>query len=155
MGILIYFVWFIFILALAYFVGTFIEKTHYQEIKKREDGLLYLPAVSSKAIEAKDNILNGELVYGSVVVSLDYFKRFLAGLRNIFGGRIKSYESLIDRGRREAILRMKEKARAMSADIILNMRFQTSTIGQVTAQKGSVGCVEVLVYGTAVKLKNK
>ncbi|MFT6733724.1 MAG: hypothetical protein ACJAS9_001914 [Polaribacter sp.] len=43
---------------------------------------------------------------------MDYFKRFLAGLRNIFGGRVVTYESLVDRARREAILRMKEKCPA-------------------------------------------
>jgi uncharacterized protein YbjQ (UPF0145 family) len=47
-------------------------------------------------------------VSGSVVVSVDYFKRFLAGLRTLVGGRVTSYETLLDRARREAILRCKE-----------------------------------------------
>jgi uncharacterized protein YbjQ (UPF0145 family) len=85
-----------------------------------------------------------------VVVSLDYFKRFLAGLRQIFGGRVRSYESLVDRGRREAILRMKDQAR--SADIIVNLRLETSIVGSTTRSgKRRIGCIEVLAYGTAVK----
>ena len=44
------------------------------------------------------------------MVSVDYFKRFLAGLRMIFGGRVSSYESLLDRARREALLRMRLQA---------------------------------------------
>ena len=76
-------------------------------------------------------------------------------MRNIVGGRIKSYESLLDRGRREAILRMKKAAAELDADVILNLRFETSGIGQVTRKKGSIGSFEVLAYGTAVKFKQQ
>ena len=38
------------------------------------------------------------------------FKRFLANLRRLIGGRVKSYESILDRARREALLRMKTEA---------------------------------------------
>lgn len=136
----------------AYFVGTFVENRHYKEIQEKERMFLSLPAVSSKDVQGIHQVEFAHLVSGSVVISLDYFKRFLAGLRNIFGGRVSSYETLLDRGRREAILRMKLQAKEIGADLILNMRFETSSIGQVTS-KGSLGCFEVLAYGTAVKLK--
>ena len=153
MDTIIYFISAIFMLAGAYFLGTMIENAHYRTIEQREKEALNLPAVTSKEIESQGVIASAELVMGSVVISLDYFKRFLAGMRNIVGGRVKSYETLLDRGRREAILRMKESARMMGADIILNMRFQTSAIGSVTYNKNSIGCFEVIAYGTAVKYK--
>lgn len=153
---LIYFLYFLFFLTLGYVMGTIIEKTHYKDIKAKESIYLKLPAVTSKKIEDESQILDAQLVSASVVISLDYFKRFLASLRKIVGGRIKSYETLLDRGRREAILRMKRKAIELEADIILNLRFQTSGIGQVTNKRGgSVGCFEVLAYGTAIKLKKR
>ena len=46
----------------------------------------------------------------------------------MFGGRVSAYETLVDRARREAILRMKEEAKG--ADIILNMRLETSSISK-------------------------
>jgi len=153
MELFFYLILFIGSILVGYSVGTLVETSHYESIKKRERELLGLPAVSSKEIEGKEEILEAELVSGSVVISLDHFKRFLASLRNITGGRIKSYETLLDRGRREAILRMKEQAKQRGADTILNMRLQTSSIGVVTQKKGGVGCFEVLAYGTAVKLK--
>ena len=154
METIIYFIFAIVMLAAAYVTGTMIEKAHYKSIEQKENYFLPLPAVTSKEIGLDENILSAELVMGSVVISLDNFKRFLAGMRNIVGGRIKSYESLIDRGRREAVLRMKENALAKGADAILNMRFQTSTIGSVTqGKKGGTGCFEVLAYGTAVTYK--
>ena len=86
------------------------------------------------------------LVSGSVVISVDYFKRILAGLRNIFGGNVQSYETLVDRARREAVLRMKESC--PDADYVLNLRLETSSIFK--GKRKQVGSVEVLAYGTAV-----
>lgn len=154
MDVLIPFIAFIVFIALGYIAGTAIEKKHYRIIEARERELLYLPVITARKVENESDISEAQLVIGSVVISLDYFKRFLAGLRNIVGGRIKSYETLLDRGRREAILRMKEKAREMNADIVLNMRFETSGIGKVTRKRrGRTGCFEILAYGTAMKLK--
>ena len=145
---------FLVLLVGAYFIGSFVEKSHYSEIIQKERAFMRLPAITSKKIVDEDVIENSQLVTGSVVISLDHFKRFLAGLRNFFGGRISSYETLLDRGRREAILRMKAQADAIGSDLILNMRFETSSIGQVSS-RGTLGCFEVLAYGTAVKLKPK
>ena len=140
------------LIAIGYIAGTLAESNHYQSIKQRERRFLRLPAVTIKnAIDENAAVEKAQLVSGSVVISLDYFKRVLAGLRNIFGGEISSYETLIDRARREAILRMKEEARR--ADIILNVRIETSSIGQNANQSKTIGSIEALAYGTAVTLK--
>ncbi len=140
---------FIGFVALTYTIGSWIEENHYELIKKREEKFLNLPAVTTKRAYA--TVEKAELVCGNIVVSLDYFKRILAGLRNIFGGEVTSYETLIDRARREAILRMKELC--PGADIILNLRLQTSMIGQSADQRKNIGSIEVLAYGTAITYK--
>ncbi len=142
---------FIVLISLGYTAGTIAEHRHYRSIKSREQAFLNLPAVTIKNAVAKDSdILKAELVLGSAVISIDYFKRILAGLRNIFGGEIKSYETLIDRARREAILRMKEKA--VGANIIVNLRIETSAIGQRANRRNSIGSVEAIAYGTAITM---
>ncbi len=137
-------------LALGYFVGTWVEKKHYRSIIEREKGFLRLPAVTIKRVHEPEEIERAQLVAGSAVISVDYFKRFLAGLRTLVGGRVKTYETLIDRARREATLRM--KAEDPSADTIVNLRIETSSISKGTNQK-SVATVEALAYGTAIHLK--
>jgi len=87
-----------------------------------------------------------ELAFGSVVVSIDYFKRIAATLRQFFGGRVTAYETLVDRGRREAILRLKESC--PNAKQIINIRIETSSIYK--GQGNQVGSIEVLAYGTAI-----
>jgi len=138
------------LITLGYVAGTIAERRHYLSIRKREEATLHLPAVTLKTVAwREESVASVELVYGSVVISIDYFKRILAGLRNIFGGTVKSYETLVDRARREALLRMKEMADG--AAVIVNVRIETSTIGKNAHKKG-VGCIEAIAYGTAVTL---
>lgn len=135
------------LLTVGFVVGGMIEKNHLRKVKERERTFLNLPAVTAeKFLEDGSEIAYSTLVYGSVVISSDFFKDFVAGLKTLFGGRLTTYESLLDRARREAVLRMKEKA--MDADIIINARIETSEIG---SDKGT--SVEVIAYGTAVRYK--
>ena len=141
MGDLIYL---IILIGVGYFIGTRVEKSHYKSIEEREAKLLYLPVVSSENLLEERAISEASLVYGNAVISTDYFKLILAGLRNLLGGEVSAFETLLDRARREAILRLKEKAQG--ADIILNLRVETCRISQA-------GSIEVLAYGTAVYYK--
>ncbi len=137
------------VIMLAMITGTILEKRHFKIIHRREKEFLGLPAIPSRDFDRDRPVAEAIMTSGSVVVSLDHFKKFLAALRNIFGGRVRSYESLLDRGRREAILRMKEQC--PNADIIVNFRVMTSTVGN-TYRKGKqrIGAIEVLAYGTAI-----
>ena len=137
-------------IALGYSAGTLMEKHHYRSIINRERAYRYLPAITSKDLSyAEGKIVSTKLVFGSAVISVDYFKRILAGLRNIFGGNVRSYESLIDRARRESLLRMKEMAK--DASVVVNVRIETSAIGK-TFRKNNVACLEAVAYGTALFL---
>jgi uncharacterized protein YbjQ (UPF0145 family) len=141
-----------FILALTvigFVVGQYLERRHYRSIEKRERELIGLPTTSSKRpIGSIPNPSRVELVEGACVISVDYFKRFLAGLRQFFGGNVRSYETLVDRARREAVLRLKERSR--DAHQIINLRIETSSITK--GRKNQVGAVEVHAYATAIYL---
>ena len=138
--------------ATGYGVGSAVEKRHYRLIAVRERAALRMPVVTAEAYFAEGRVASAFLVQGSVVISIDYFKRIMGVLRNIFGGRIRAYESLVDRARREAILRMKDQALAGGGQMITNLRMETSTIGNAANRKGQIGSVEVIAYGTAVRL---
>ncbi len=135
------------LLVIAYITGSIFEKRHYKSIITREKALNRLPAIASK-IYPSDTVYEQKLVSGSVAVSVDYFKRFLAALHNIIGGDVTSYETLLDRARREALLRMKEEADKIGAKLVLNVKYETSAISRGAGN--SLGTVEVLAYGTAM-----
>ncbi len=139
------------LLVLGLAVGTILERRHFADIRVREAQLRMLPAITFSKPPADWSVDGGGLVAGSVVVSLDYFKRFAAALRIIFGGRVKAFEPLMDRGRREAILRMKEDAAAAGYDAIINVRLATSRIAN--ADGSTTAGVELIAYGTGLKLR--
>ena len=142
---------FLILIALGYVFGKLAEGRHYRSIQAREQTLVTLPTTSSKKpFECGEPISHSHLVYGNVVISVDYFKQVLAGLRNIFGGTIQSYETLLDRARREAVLRLKESC--PGAHQIINLRIETSSISKRAGN--GIGSVEVLAYGTAIYVQN-
>jgi len=139
---------FFILLIVGYTVGSVAEARHFRTIKARERELAAFPILSTKTLPSSETIERAWLVDGSCVVSSDYFKRILAMLIGFVGGRITSYESLIDRARREAILRMQKEA--VGADLVVNLRVVTSTIGSADRRR-MMGGVEALAYGTAIK----
>ena len=138
----------------TYLAGRFQEKRHYRDIRRREAELIRLPAVTFRRVPKAWSVTEASLVTGNVVVSVDYFKRFLAGLRMFFGGRVKSYESLLDRGRREALLRCKEAARAQGSQAVINVRLETSRLANSGRDGQATAGVEVLAFGTGLRLRS-
>ncbi|MBI4604963.1 MAG: heavy metal-binding domain-containing protein [Planctomycetes bacterium] len=137
------------LLALAFATGKVLERRHYQSIAERERKLVAVPAVTCETLDDERPVQQVELAVGSVVVSADYFKRFLMGFRKIVGGEIRSYSSVIDRARREAIVRMKESC--PRAHMFLNCRLETSSISGGSGR--GIGFVEIVAYSTAVTFK--
>ena len=138
------------LLVICYCTGSIIEKNHYNNIKKREVKLFKSPFITfSKHVNSSRKVRNCGLVCSSVVIGCDNFKSFLAALLNLFGGNISVYESVLDRGRREAILRIREKAYAKNADIVMNIKLETVMLSPFGTRGQPKVCVTA--YGTAVK----
>ncbi|MEE9342792.1 MAG: YbjQ family protein [Gammaproteobacteria bacterium] len=141
------------LLLLGYGFGQYAEKKHYRSIYEREASYREsMLLIQSKHPPSTTTEQGAALVMGSVVISVDYFKRFLAGLRAFFGGRVKSYENLVDRARREALLRMQEHALSLGADTVINVKMETASISKGRGKR--IGSIEVLAYGTALKISD-
>ncbi|MEQ9562156.1 MAG: YbjQ family protein [Woeseiaceae bacterium] len=141
------------ILIFAYVAGSILERRHFENIRARESALHGFPVVTFDTLPEDWNAESSDLVTGSVVISLDYFKRIIAGLRSIIGGRIKTYEPLLERARREALLRMTEEAKRRGFHAVINVRLDTSRLANATGDgKGTAG-VEMMATGTAITLR--
>lgn len=132
-------------LALGYGVGRWLERRHYRSLREREQALRHVVALNTRYVPEGVAATSAQLVSGGVVISSDYFKTFVAGFRSFFGGRFRGYETLLERARREALLRLKAEAEAAGSTLVIGVRFHTTTIAGSTTPS-----VEVLAFGTAL-----
>ena len=85
------------------------------------------------------------MVRGNTIRAKHLGKDLMAGLRGMVGGELTEYTEMISEAREEALNRMLAEAEKLKADAVVNVRFTTSAVAG--------GAAEILVYGTAVKLK--
>ncbi|HDY8127897.1 TPA: heavy metal-binding domain-containing protein [Vibrio vulnificus] len=97
-------------------------------------------AIPGKEIEAVLGIVNG-----NVVQSKHIGRDIMAGLKGIVGGELKGYTEMLMEARNIAVERLIEDAVKLNADAIVGIRFTTSSVTD--------GASEILVFGTAVKLR--
>lgn len=85
------------------------------------------------------------VVTGNVVQSKHIGRDIMAGFKSIFGGEIRGYTEMLTDARDIAVQRLVANARDKGADAVVGIRFTTSAIMD--------GSSEIMVFGTAVKLK--
>ena len=86
-----------------------------------------------------------ETVKGTVVFSKNFGHDFMAGMKTLVGGEIKSYTEMLDEARAIATKRMVDDAERLGADAVVGLRYASSSVMQSAA--------EVVAYGTAVKFR--
>lgn len=82
------------------------------------------------------------LVCGEVIEGVNYFKDLSAGLSNILGGRVGSYEDELIHAREQAINEMAQRAEQMGANAVVGIDIDYEVLG------GNM--LMVSVSGTAV-----
>ena len=69
----------------------------------------------------------------------------MAGMKTLVGGELSAYTEMLNEARQIATKRMVDDAEALGADAVINVRYGSASMMQ--------GAAEVVVYGTAVKIK--
>lgn len=148
---------FLLLMSLGYFVGGVRERSHLRELEEREHAMSGILLSQRKNFpDAIPGRLPAKMLVAEVVISSDYLKTFLGGLRNIFGGELRSFRSLIDRARREAILRIQEQAQKEGYDAVCNIRLDTVDIGGADSRrKSQVIMSAMIVSGTAYQTQSR
>lgn len=136
----------LFLLTIGFVVGGSTEKKHFRQLDQREaEANVLISQIKSFPFAAPTN-LPPKILIAEVVIGSDYLKSFLAGLRNIFGGEVKSFQTLLTRSRREALQRLVDQAKSDGYNAICNVRFDTADIG---SSSGKVHMCAVLASATA------
>ncbi len=100
---------------------------------------------NTETIPGKEVVEILGIARGSTVRARNVGRDIFASLKNLIGGEISEYTKLQAQSREQALQRMQQDAERMGADAVVNVRIATSMIMQ--------GVAEILVYGTAVKLR--
>lgn len=144
------FLTFIILLIFTYIWGSSVERSHLKNLEKKERELSVIDWTSVGKKKIYSDVEGSELLVGHVVIAQDYFKVFVASLINLVGGNLTVFESLLERGRREALCRLREECLKWGGEELVNVRFETSTVG-VNGRNKSGGCFEFVAYGTALR----
>ncbi|GIO03833.1 YbjQ family protein [Brevibacillus laterosporus] len=86
-----------------------------------------------------------DIVTGEAIMAANIVRDFMAGVRDIIGGRSGAYENKLAEGRAIAINEMKDKAAQIGANAVIGIHLDFETIGN--------GMLMVVVSGTAVRIR--
>jgi uncharacterized protein YbjQ (UPF0145 family) len=100
---------------------------------------------TSSFVAGKNIVKTHGVVKGNTIRARHIGKDIVAAFKNMVGGEIEEYTKLMAEAREQAIDRMKEQAKALGANAVIDADFSTSYIMQNAA--------EILVYGTAVTVE--
>ena len=142
-GLILQITIFVILFSVGFGFGRYNERKHLQYLAEQEQRLAYIAVNNSRFIPSN---FSGQMISSNVVISHDYFKYAIANIQNFLGGRLTSYESVVERARREAIVRLKLEAEKMGAQQIMGIRLSTTELGM------QGGMVEVFAYGTATQV---
>ena len=136
-------------LVLGLVVGGYSERRHLRSLAERaaNNGDFLISQLKSFP-DAVPGPAPPMLIIGEAVVATDYLKSFLARLRKIFGGEVRSYQSLLTRARGEALQRIVEQAQKHGFNAICNVRYETADVGGNSSMR-RVATVAILASATA------
>ena len=139
----------IFFLALGLFAGGYTERRHLRNLTEREaangDFLVSQLKCFPQAVAGSTPPM---FLSGEAVIATDYLKSFLSGLRKIFGGELRGYQSLLSRARREALQRVVEQARDRGYNAVCNVRYESADVGG-NSKARKVAMVAIMATATA------
>jgi uncharacterized protein YbjQ (UPF0145 family) len=140
------------LLLLGWLAGRAAEAAHLRKLTIRETELSSILVTNIKSFPGgMDPASVPTLVRGEVVIASDYLKTFLARLKKLLGGRLGTYETLMNRAVREALVRMQEDAKQLGYDAICNVRLDSADIGGGAMSSKARPMAVLFVNGTAYR----
>lgn len=104
-----------------------------------------IPITTTATVPGREVVESLDVVRGNSVRARNVGRDITQSLRNLVGGELKAYSTLMSDTREEALERMVDEAETLEADAVVNVRFETARIAGNAA--------ELLAYGTAVRLR--
>ena len=92
------------------------------------------------------------LLHVSICVGPSWGQIFFMWFKSLFGGRLHSYDVVLDYGRREVLLRLNQQAKALGCSSMVNIRIETSTVSFARNNNSTkTSSVEFLAFATGLR----
>jgi uncharacterized protein YbjQ (UPF0145 family) len=108
---------------------------------RKEAGMIVTttPSVEGRSVTSYLGVVAAQGVLG-----VNAFKDVAAGMRNIFGGRSKSYENELASGVSDSLVELEEQAQKLGADAVIGVDIDYESVGSQMLM--------ISASGTAVRL---
>ena len=107
--------------------------------------------LSTKSLMTTMAAESSTLLHVSICVGPSMGQMFFMWCKSIVGGRLHSYDVVLDYGRREALLRLNQQAKDLGCSSIVNIRIETSTVKFSKSSNGNTSSVEFLAFATGIR----
>jgi uncharacterized protein YbjQ (UPF0145 family) len=97
--------------------------------------------IEGRPVQEYLGVINAQSIIGA-----NMFKDIFAGLRDLVGGRSKTYERVLEEGKEDALRELTQRAQAMGANAIVGVDLDFETVG------ASGSMLMVIATGTAVRI---
>jgi uncharacterized protein YbjQ (UPF0145 family) len=124
------------------------ERAHLIALAQEEERLRGVLVFSTRYPANVAERVDPILVSGSAVMGSDFYRMLIGTLRKVVGGNYLSYERLVDRGRRQALVALKQQAHARGARMVFNVMYSSTRLSD--PRLGQLPQFEVMAYGTAI-----
>jgi uncharacterized protein YbjQ (UPF0145 family) len=107
--------------------------------------------LSTQSLMTAMTAKSSTLLHVSICVGPSIGQIFFMWVKSIFGGRLHSYDVVLDYGRREALLRLRKQAAQFGCTSLINIRIETSVISFAKTDKSKQASVEFLAFATGIR----
>ena len=135
-------------------VGVWLDREHRRNLDYRRGEIGHLLVSDLRSLPGQDPARRDvAMVHGEVVLAANRLITFFGGLKQLFGGEVRSFHDVITRARQEAVLRALESAAESGFDAVGNLRVEPVDVAGVTVNPGRARqrglFVGVIAYATA------
>ncbi|MBM3412301.1 MAG: heavy metal-binding domain-containing protein [Bacteroidetes bacterium] len=97
--------------------------------------------IEGRPVQEYLGVINAQSIIGA-----NMFKDIFAGLRDLIGGRSKTYERVIEEAKEDAMRELTQKAQSLGANAVVGIDLDFETVG------ASGSMLMVIATGTAVRI---
>ena len=98
-------------------------------------------SIEGRPVQEYLGVINAQSIIGA-----NMFKDIFAGLRDLIGGRSKTYERVIEEAKEDAMRELTQKAQSVGANAVVGIDLDFETVG------ASGSMLMVIATGTAVRI---